>query len=300
MLTGRVIGPPKDTLGGAGKYVQSLVRGSGEPVIRAAMMQAMRHHGRAIRAWSDSEGGAQTRTENDQGRGGGAFQFRYARRGRPHSNSMQPAISKPMNGRLPKLALTRMPGLRRKRRPGISVKLSALHPRYEAVNEVRVMAELYPRVLVLCEAAAKANINLCLDAEEADRLVLSLKIFEALAREPSLKDWSGLGLAVQAYQKRAREVIDRLTVLAHQTGQRFMVRLVKGAYWDSEIKYAQEGGYPNFPFFTTKQGTDLNFIACAKALLESSPTLYPQFATHNAHSFAVIELIADEAWCHGL
>ncbi|MEE9381151.1 MAG: bifunctional proline dehydrogenase/L-glutamate gamma-semialdehyde dehydrogenase PutA, partial [Hyphomonadaceae bacterium] len=177
---------------------------------------------------------------------------------------------------------------------GISVKLSALHPRYEAVNETRVMAELYPRVLTLCEAAAKANINLCLDAEEADRLVISLKIFEALAREPSLKDWSGLGLAVQAYQKRAGAVIARLDTLAKETGQRLMVRLVKGAYWDSEIKHAQEGGYPNFPVFTTKQATDLGYISCARALLAASPRLYPQFATHNAHSFAAIELIAAE------
>ncbi|MCA8903680.1 MAG: proline dehydrogenase family protein, partial [Hyphomonas sp.] len=176
---------------------------------------------------------------------------------------------------------------------GVSVKLSALHPRYEAINEARVMAEMYPGLLALCERAVKANINLCLDAEEADRLVISLKLFERLAREPSLKGWTGLGLAVQAYQKRAGGVIERLRALAGETRQRFMVRLVKGAYWDSEIKRAQVEGDPNFPVFTTKQGTDFHYLACAKALLEASPVLYPQFATHNAHTLAAVDLMAE-------
>ena len=144
------------------------------------------------------------------------------------------------------------------------------------------------------EKAKAANINFCIDAEEADRLVLQLKILDRLAREPSLKGWSGLGLALQAYQKRALETVDRLAALAGETGMRLMVRLVKGAYWDSEIKHAQEEGHPHFPVFTTKQGPDLSYLACARRLLQVSPRLYPQFATHNAHTVAAVSLMAQD------
>ena len=293
MLTGRVIGQPKATRGGAGKYVQGLVRGSGEPVIRAAMMQAMRIMGeqfvlgRTVKA-ALKRGSRMVKT-------GDAAHFSFDMLGEgARTASDADRYFEAYARAIDEVGADKDKAATPETASGISVKLSALHPRYEAVNETRVMDELYPRVLTLCEAAAKANINLCLDAEEADRLVISLKIFEALAREPSLKDWSGLGLAVQAYQKRAGAVIARLDTLAKETGQRLMVRLVKGAYWDSEIKHAQEGGYPNFPVFTTKQATDLGYISCARALLAASPRLYPQFATHNAHSFAAIELIAAE------
>lgn len=291
MLTGKVIGAPKSAQSGAGKFVQSVVRESGEPFIRASMMQAMRIMGeqfvlgrtvkealkrgkRMVKAgeaahFSFDMLGEGARTASDAQR----YFEAYAR-----------AISMVADVEDPKTAP--------ENKSGISVKLSALHPRYEAVNEERVMAELYPRVLELCEAAAKANINLCLDAEEADRLVISLKILEKLMRAPSLKGWNGLGLAVQAYQKRAADVIERLAGLAGETGMRLMVRLVKGAYWDSEIKHAQVEGYPNFPVFTTKHGTDFNYLACARAMLQASPRIYPQFATHNAHSVASVDLIA--------
>ncbi|HUO12319.1 MAG TPA: L-glutamate gamma-semialdehyde dehydrogenase [Caulobacteraceae bacterium] len=175
---------------------------------------------------------------------------------------------------------------------GVSVKLSALHPRYEATQEPRVFTELFPRLLRIASAAAEADINLCLDAEEADRLVLSLKLLERLAEEPALGDWRGLGLAVQAYQKRGPAVIDAVADLAQRGGRRLMVRLVKGAYWDAEIKRAQVGGRPDYPVFTTKPATDLSYLVCAERLIAAAPHLYGQFATHNAHTLAAVRHLA--------
>jgi len=177
---------------------------------------------------------------------------------------------------------------------GVSVKLSALHPRYEAVQEDRVWEELYPRLRELALIAARHNINFAIDAEEADRLVISLKLVERLAREGALGEWSGLGVVVQAYQKRGLAAIHELTGLASATRRRIMIRLVKGAYWDTEIKAAQVAGMPDYPVFTTKPGTDLSYIACARALIEASPLLYPQFATHNAHTLAAVRHMATE------
>ncbi|MDX9997250.1 MAG: bifunctional proline dehydrogenase/L-glutamate gamma-semialdehyde dehydrogenase PutA [Phenylobacterium sp.] len=178
---------------------------------------------------------------------------------------------------------------------GVSVKLSALSPRYEAVQEARVWEELYPRLKRLTLIAARADINFTIDAEEADRLVLSLKLLDRLAREPELGEWRGLGLAVQAYQKRGRHVIDAVAELARSSGRRLMVRLVKGAYWDSEIKRAQVNGREDYPVFTTKPATDLSYLACARALIAASPHLYGQFATHNAHTLAAVKRMADAA-----
>jgi RHH-type proline utilization regulon transcriptional repressor/proline dehydrogenase/delta 1-pyrroline-5-carboxylate dehydrogenase len=177
---------------------------------------------------------------------------------------------------------------------GISVKLSALSPRYEATQEQRVWDELYPRVLRLAQLAAKADINFALDAEEADRLVLSLKILDRLAREPSLGHWRGLGLAVQAYQKRGPRVIAALEKIARESDRRLMVRLVKGAYWDSEIKRAQVAGRSGYPVYTTKPATDLSYLVCARALIAAAPHLYAQFATHNAHTLAAVRLMAGD------
>ncbi len=177
-------------------------------------------------------------------------------------------------------------------RPGISVKLSALHPRYEATNRDAVLKELVPMVIELASSAKVFDLNFTVDAEEADRLELSLDVFAELARAPELADWDGLGLAVQAYQKRAGAAIEWLDQLAQETGRRFMVRLVKGAYWDSEIKRGQERGLDDFPVFSRKAMTDLNYTACASALLEARPRLYPQFATHNALTVATIRALA--------
>ena len=172
--------------------------------------------------------------------------------------------------------------------PGLSVKLSALHPRFEAAQRGRVLAELTPRLLGLVQAARAAEIGVTIDAEEADQLELTLDLVEAVAAEPSLAGWGGFGLAVQAYQKRALAVIDWLTALAETHGRRLMVRLVKGAYWDSEVKRAQERGLPDYPVFTRKAMTDLNYVACAERMLKARPRIYPQFATHNALTVASI------------
>lgn len=179
-------------------------------------------------------------------------------------------------------------------RPGISVKLSALHPRYEATNRAAVLRELVPMVAALARAAKSFDLNFTIDAEEADRLELSLDILAALAEDDSLSGWSGLGLAVQAYQKRARAVISWLDALTKRTGRTLMVRLVKGAYWDSEVKRTQERGLDDFPVFTRKAMTDLNYIACAKDMLAARPRLYPQFATHNALTVAAIRAMAGD------
>jgi RHH-type transcriptional regulator, proline utilization regulon repressor / proline dehydrogenase / delta 1-pyrroline-5-carboxylate dehydrogenase len=180
-------------------------------------------------------------------------------------------------------------------RPGISVKLSALHPRFEATSHGRVMAELVPRLIDLARWAKAYDLNFTVDAEEADRLELSLDVIAAALSDASLAGWDGFGLAIQAYQKRAREVIDHVDNLARTLDRRLMVRLVKGAYWDTEIKRAQERGLDGYPVFTRKAMTDLNFIACAQKLLALRPRIFPQFATHNALTVAtVLELAGGE------
>lgn len=178
---------------------------------------------------------------------------------------------------------------------GVSVKLSALCPRYEATQENRVWDELYPQLKRLALIAAHYDLNFAIDAEEADRLVLSLKLFERLAHEPELGDWQGLGLVVQAYQKRGVAVIEALADLAKRSNRRIMVRLVKGAYWDSEVKRSQIAGHPDYPVFTTKAATDLSYLVCAKALIDASPVLFPQFATHNAHTLVAVGHMAQAA-----
>jgi RHH-type proline utilization regulon transcriptional repressor/proline dehydrogenase/delta 1-pyrroline-5-carboxylate dehydrogenase len=178
-------------------------------------------------------------------------------------------------------------------RPGISVKLSALHPRFEAVSHGRVMAELVPLLIDLARQAKGYDLNFTVDAEEADRLEISLDVIAAVLSDPSLKGWDGFGLAIQAYQKRAEAVIDHVADLARGLNRRMMVRLVKGAYWDTEIKRAQERGLDDYPVFTRKAMTDLNYIACARKLLNLRPRIFPQFATHNALTVATV-LALDE------
>lgn len=174
------------------------------------------------------------------------------------------------------------------RRPGISVKLSALHPRYEALSHERVMRELPPRLIELARQAKSYDLNFTVDAEEADRLELSLDVVEATLRDASLKGWDGFGLAIQAYQKRAPAVIDWIASLAETLDRRLMVRLVKGAYWDTEVKRAQERGLDDYPVFTRKAMTDLSYGECARKLLSLRPRIYPQFATHNALTIASV------------
>ena len=181
-------------------------------------------------------------------------------------------------------------------RPGISVKLSALHPRFEALSRRRVMAELVPRLIELARHAKTCDLNFTVDAEEADRLELSLDVIAAAFGDASLEAWDGFGVAIQAYQKRAAAVIDYVNELAIALNRRMMIRLVKGAYWDTEIKRAQERGIDDYPVFTRKAMTDLNYIACAQKLLALRPRLFPQFASHNALTVAtILELVGNES-----
>ncbi|MCU0968730.1 MAG: trifunctional transcriptional regulator/proline dehydrogenase/L-glutamate gamma-semialdehyde dehydrogenase [Rubrivivax sp.] len=176
--------------------------------------------------------------------------------------------------------------------PGLSVKLSALHPRHARAQVDRVHGELYPRLLALAERARRHDIGFNIDAEESERLELSLDLLERLAHEPVLAGWDGLGFVVQAYGRRAMAVIEWLDDLARRSGRRLMVRLVKGAYWDSEIKRAQQEGQADYPVWTRKVHTDVAYLACARRLLDAAGRLYPQFATHNAHTLAAVQVMA--------
>ncbi|WP_219210088.1 trifunctional transcriptional regulator/proline dehydrogenase/L-glutamate gamma-semialdehyde dehydrogenase [Variovorax boronicumulans] len=185
------------------------------------------------------------------------------------------------------------------RGPGISIKLSALHPRYSRAQYPRVMDELYPRLLTLTLLARKYDIGLNIDAEEADRLELSLDLLERLCHEPGLAGWNGIGFVIQAYQKRCAGVIAYLIDLARRSRHRLMVRLVKGAYWDSEIKRAQIDGLEDYPVYTRKVHTDVSYLACARQLLAAPEAVYPQFATHNAHTLAAIYHLAGQNYYEG-
>jgi len=293
MLTGRFVALPEDAHEDPSKFLSRLVARTGEPVVRAAAMQAMRILGEQFVLGRTIE--AAIRRGAGLKRAGLASSFSFdmlgegartdadaLRYGEAYAKAID-AVGEDARGAEPHLA------------SAISVKLSALFARYEARHEARVFETLYPRVLALAERAKAKNIALTMDAEEADRLVLSLKIFERLAFEPSLKGWSGLGLAVQAYHKRTRGVIEKLTALARKRGAPIQTRLVKGAYWDGEIKRAQIAGRPDYPVFTTKAATDVHYLACAKDLLSAGDVIYPQFATHNAHTAAAVRRMAESA-----
>lgn len=183
---------------------------------------------------------------------------------------------------------------------GISIKLSALHPRYQRAQISRVHTELYPKILDLALLAKRYDIGLNIDAEETDRLEISLELLERLCFEPALADWKGIGFVIQAYQKRCFYVVDYIIDLAQRSQKRLMIRLVKGAYWDSEIKKAQIDGMTDYPVFTRKAHTDLSYIACAKKLLDAPHYVYPQFATHNAQTLATIYHLANPShYYHG-
>jgi RHH-type transcriptional regulator, proline utilization regulon repressor / proline dehydrogenase / delta 1-pyrroline-5-carboxylate dehydrogenase len=183
--------------------------------------------------------------------------------------------------------------------PGISIKLSALHPRYSRAQIERALGELYPRLLSLALLAQRYDIGLNIDAEEADRLEISLDLLEKLCDEPALQGWNGIGFVVQGYQKRCPYVLDHLIDLARRTRRRLMVRLVKGAYWDSEIKRAQVDGLEGYPVYTRKAYTDVSYLACARKLLAAPEAVYPQFATHNAHTLAAIYQAAGKNYYAG-
>ena len=277
-LTARVIHPGETPEG----IVEALVKRLGLPAVRAATRQAMRLLGSHFvlgqtiqealsRAGSHREFlysfdmlGEAART--------GADATRYFE---SYANAIDAIGKSAGNEALPK-------------RPGISVKLSALHPRYEPLSRDRVLKELAPKLLELAQLAKRHELNFTVDAEEADRLELSLEVVAAVLRNSSLADWDGFGLAIQAYQKRAGAVIDWAAAAAETLDRRLMVRLVKGAYWDTEIKRAQERGLADYPVFTRKAMTDLCYLDCARKLLAARPRLYPQFATHNALTVACV------------
>ncbi|HBP94515.1 MAG TPA: trifunctional transcriptional regulator/proline dehydrogenase/L-glutamate gamma-semialdehyde dehydrogenase, partial [Pantoea agglomerans] len=183
--------------------------------------------------------------------------------------------------------------------PGISIKLSALHPRYSRAQYERVMEELYPILKSLTLLARSYDIGINIDAEEADRLELSLDLLEKLCFEPELEGWNGIGFVIQAYMKRCPFVIDELIDLAQRSRRRLMIRLVKGAYWDSEIKRAQMEGLEGYPVYTRKVYTDISYLACARKLLAVPSLIYPQFATHNAHTLAAIYQLAGNNYYPG-
>jgi RHH-type proline utilization regulon transcriptional repressor/proline dehydrogenase/delta 1-pyrroline-5-carboxylate dehydrogenase len=291
MLTGRIIRlDPGDVAAPAGVMARVVGR-IGEPVVRTAMRQAMRimgHQfvmGRTIaEALDKSLEGANRRyryTFDMLGEAAltGADADRYFEAYRSAIGALRART-----GEYPDY----------ESRPSISVKLSAMHPRFERSHRSRVLAELTPRLVELCVSAQQAGLALTLDTEESERLELTLELLQAACRDPRLESWSGFGIAVQTYQKRAPAVLRYLIGLARETRRILHVRLVKGAYWDSEIKRAQERGLPGYPVFTRKPNTDVAYLACARLVLEQGAELYPQFATHNAHTVAAIWHLAEK------
>jgi len=282
-MSARVIVPGDTPQGTIGRLTKRL----GVPTVRAATRQAMRlmgsHFvlGETIEAALARAHSAHASRYSFDMLGEGARTAADAER---YFNSYASAIE----------AIGRAAGASRlPDRPGISVKLSALHPRFDALSRRRVMLELVPRLIDLARRAKAHDLNFTVDAEEADRLELSLDVIAAALGDTSLAGWDGFGLAIQAYQKRAEAVIGYVDDLAKTLNRRMMVRLVKGAYWDTEIKRAQERGLGGYPVFTRKAMTDLNYIACAQKLLGLRPRLFPQFATHNALTVATVLEQAD-------
>ena len=281
LLTGKVLGAAEEGLAGA---LHEAIRRLGEPVIRAAVAQAMRELGHRFVLGRDMRE-ARDRAAAMEAQG---YSFSY--------DMLGEAARTEAGARRYHLAysdsITALAGVGRgagtRDRPGVSVKLSALHARYEFAQRDRVTTELAARLRSLALLAQSAGIGLNVDAEEADRLDLSLDVVEAVLADPALAGWDGFGVVVQAYGKRAPYVIDWLHELAGQLGRRVMVRLVKGAYWDTEIKRAQVLGLDGFPVFTRKASTDVSFLACTRKLLGMTDRIHPQFATHNAHTMAAV------------
>ena len=285
MIAGKLVEPEDEIKRDLPNYLKRIAGRLGEPVIRQAVGTAVKIMGEQFVVGRMIEG-ALKRSDKEgwlcsfDMLGEGARTVADAERYEKIYADAIEAVGKTATGQGPEVG------------HGVSVKLSALSPRYQAVQEDRVWEELYPRILRLAQIAAKYDINYTIDAEEADRLALSLKLLERLCTEPSLGNWKGLGLAVQAYQKRTTETIQSLIDLSKRTNRRLMVRLVKGAYWDTEIKLAQVNGRTDYPVFTTKPATDLNYLVCARMMIEAAPHIYCQFATHNAHTLAAVRRMA--------
>ena len=282
MLTGKLIGPVDEQ--GISSTLRGLVKRLGEPVVRMAVAQAMKELGRQFVLGRNIKEATDRATRLEK-RG---YTYSYdmlgeAARTDEDALAYLQSYSRAISALTP-LCVHKTIG----ENPGISVKLSALHPRYEIAQRERVMSELVDRTRQLARQAAKANMGFNIDAEEADRLDLSLDVIEAVLRDPELEGWEGFGVVVQAFGQRAPYAIEWLYRLAKSLNRRIMIRLVKGAYWDAEIKRAQTMGLDGFPVYTRKVHTDASYLCCAEKLLGMTDVIYPQFATHNAHSVAAI------------
>ena len=287
MLTGRVVkvGPEDGEPSG---LLRRLVQRSGEPVIRQAVTAAMRILGRQFVMGRTIDEALETARAAEKTGYRHSYDMlgesaRTARDAERYFESYRNAIGK-IGAAVEGRAIVDA--------PSISVKLSALHPRYEVAQHGRVIAELLPKIKALAIEAKRLAMGFTIDAEEADRLDLSLELIEALSGDPDLAGWNGFGLAVQAYQTRALAALDLLSDMARRHNRQLMVRLVKGAYWDTEVKRAQERGLDRYPVFTRKASTDVNYIACAKRMLAEQGAIYPMFATHNALTLATIVELA--------
>jgi RHH-type proline utilization regulon transcriptional repressor/proline dehydrogenase/delta 1-pyrroline-5-carboxylate dehydrogenase len=288
LITGKLVGTSSEQ--GLGAAMTKLIAKGGEPLIRKGVDLAMRMLGNQF-VTGQTIAEALDNSRDNETRG---YRYSYDMLGEAaltahdaelyyasYENAIH-AIGKASNRR----------GI--KDGPGISVKLSALHPRYSRAQRARVMQELLPRLKQLLLLAKQYDIGLNIDAEETDRLELSLDMLEALAFDPDLAGFDGIGFVVQAYQKRCPYVLDYIVDLARRSGRKLMIRLVKGAYWDAEIKRAQMDGQAGYPVYTRKVYTDVSYLACARKLLAATDAIYPQFATHNAHTLATIYTWAQE------
>jgi len=289
LLTGHIVQLGPEMIHQTSNFFSRLVSRSGEPVIRVATKRAMKIIGHQYIMGTDIEHALTRSTEGERA------DYRYSfdmlgEAAMTHTDAQRYLLAYLNAIKTVGEHCSRQMDIYE--RPSISIKLSALHPRYHWAQCDRVMEELVPRLTRLAQAACDAGIMITIDAEEADRLDLSLNVFEAILSDESLEGWEGLGLAVQAYQKRALPVIDHLTHLANHYDRQIPIRLVKGAYWDSEIKQAQEQGLPDYPVFTRKSSTDTAYLACAQRILNAGSAFYPQFATHNAHTLACISVMA--------
>jgi RHH-type transcriptional regulator, proline utilization regulon repressor / proline dehydrogenase / delta 1-pyrroline-5-carboxylate dehydrogenase len=288
MLTGRIVELGRGTKSDAMSAMKRLITKSGEPIIRTAMKQAMRIMGKQFvlgRTIAEA-----LKTSEPLKRDG--YRFSYDMLGESAMTRGDAArYFKSYEQAVEAIGATAKEGDIFDQ-PSISVKLSALHPRYEEKTKAECLPELFDMVLALAKRAKALNAGLTIDAEEVARLDISLELFDKLAAAPELKDWNGLGLAVQAYGRRAKPALQYLADVAERTGRILPVRLVKGAYWDTEVKRAQESGFETYPVFTRKASTDVSYLACAKYMLSRRDVFFPQFATHNAHTVAAISVMA--------
>ena len=290
MLTGRIVKLDETAKWDFEGIFRKLIARSGEPVIRQAVMYAMRILGKQfVLGRNINEAMKEAKKQEADG-----YRYSFDMLGEAaYTRHDAKRYAKSYRDALAAIAAAHpKDGRSIFERPSISVKLSALHPRYEWIKRERVMSELLPIVVALGEQARVNDLALTIDAEESDRHDLMLDFFEAAGEATTLKGWSGLGLAVQGYQKRALPTLNWLVDLARRQNRRIPVRLVKGAYWDTEIKRGQEQGLVDYPVFTRKAATDTSYIACARVMLAAGDAIYPQFATHNAHTVAAIDTLA--------